>query len=46
MHGREDALNVAAIEKGIDPSEEFHVIRHSVLALSSPPAVERPVREE
>jgi hypothetical protein len=33
LHGREDALNVAAIEEGIDPSEEFHVIRHSVISL-------------
>src|SRR5437764_8692035 len=37
MHGRENALDLAAVEEGIDSSEEFHVIRHSVSPLSSPP---------
>jgi hypothetical protein len=29
LNGRENALDVAAIEEGIDSSEEFHVIGHS-----------------
>ena len=31
VHGRENAFAVPAIEEGIDSSQEFHVIRHSVL---------------
>jgi hypothetical protein len=31
MHGRENALDFAAIEQGIDFFEDFNLIRHSVL---------------
>jgi hypothetical protein len=29
MHGRENALDLAAVEEGVDSPDEFHVIRHS-----------------
>ena len=32
VHGRENAFAVPAIEEGIDSSQEFHVIRHSILS--------------
>jgi hypothetical protein len=46
MHGRENALDLAAVEKGIHSSEQFLIIRHSVSPLSFPAAIERPVRQE
>ncbi len=46
MHGRESALDLAAVEKGIGSSEELHVIGYSVSPLLSPVAIERPVRQE